>query len=222
MTIKRVHGTQFADALRRSVEQLYNLGDINTAEEVTLKGVDVVNRTAGNCGWDWKLAEVGVDLMLEVVKRADSSTLSVSKLTEIASVWYSDDEFRNACRSHNKAEYLIEHNRDILLGTSSSSTDGSSAEHTPLYTGIVKTFVRDFGFIETESLGDVHMNRSSLIQPNTWQDLRIGQRVVFALRYGGPHPHALRLQPNAEPEQEAGANPSVPTERMNYSEPDVE
>ena len=38
-----------------------------------------------------------------------------------------------------------------------------------------------FGFIQTDSLGDVHMNRSSLVRPSTWQDLREGQKVVFVV-----------------------------------------
>ena len=36
-----------------------------------------------------------------------------------------------------------------------------------------------FGFIQADSRGDVHMNRSSLVRPSTWQDLREGQRVAF-------------------------------------------
>ena len=53
-----------------------------------------------------------------------------------------------------------------------------------------------FGFIQTDSLGDVHMNRSSLVRPSTWQDLREGQKVVVVeLRARHPRGVIARLSP---------------------------
>ncbi len=113
MNMKRVHGTQFAGALHRRVEQLYNLGNTAVAEEVAHKGVSVANRTAVDCGWDFKLAEVGVELLSDVLGRPDVSNSPETRFMETASVWDSDVKFREACRKCKRVEFLFDRNEAL-------------------------------------------------------------------------------------------------------------
>ena len=194
MTIKRVRGTQFADALRRRVEQLYSLGNVSAAEEVAVKGVIVTDRTAAVCGWDWKLVEVGVELLSEVIGRPDTSGSSASKLTEKALTWDSDVRFRDAFGIRRRTQILFERNELLLSAMPNSSRVVLNPERVRLFRGVVKQIINAYGFIVTDSLGDVHMDRSSLVRSSAWQELQIGQRVVFTIRQEDKGPHALELE----------------------------
>ena len=198
MNIKRVRGTQLAGALHRRVEQLYNLGNTSAAEEIALKGVNVVNQTALVCGWDWKLAESGVELLSELLRRPDTSSSSKFRLTELAVAWDSDVRYRDACRSRGRTQGLIERNEGLLGAMPNFSSTVASLDRAQRFTGVVKRITFQYGFIQTDSLGDVHMNQSSLVRPSTWQDLGEGQKVVFGVTYGGKIPHAVELEPDSE------------------------
>ena len=194
MTIKRVHGTQFADALRRRVEQFYILGNADAAEDVALKGVSVVDRTATACGWDSRLAEVGAQLLSEVMGRPDTARSLDSRLTDKAAAWDSDDRYRDACRNHRRTQSLFERN-GVLRGAMPNSSGVVLSTNDPQrFTGVVARIIGSFGFIQTDLLSDVHMDVSSCVQPSAWQHLRIGQTVSFAVRQEDKGPHALELE----------------------------
>ena len=112
MNIKRIHGTQFANGLRRRVEQLYSLGDSNQAKKCGLKGLQVTCVTAETCAWDWKLAEVGIQLLAEMIGREDDLKAHEREFIEIASAWDSNTQFRaafqQACRNRRKLQRLFE------------------------------------------------------------------------------------------------------------------
>ena len=199
MNIKRGRGTQFADGLRRRVEQLYNLGNAGDAKEVALKGVGVAEETAVDCGWDRTLAKVGVQLLSEVMAQPYTPNSPRSLFIQKASAWDANDAFRDACREHPRIQDLIRSNADLYSAMPNFSRVYLKPDHEQIYTGVVKVIMPDFGFITTDLLGDVHMSRSSLVRPSTWNDLRIGQKVVFAVRNEDRGPHALDLETVLEP-----------------------
>ena len=191
---KRIHGTQYAGALRRRVEQLYSLGNTILAEEVALRSADVVERTAEVCGWDWKLAEEGVQLLMEVVGKPGTSESMERKCLEIASTWDMDVKFSESCRSRGKTQRVIERNFRLRSAMPNASMVFRSPEHARFFKGAITKIIGSFGFIGTEALGDVHMDRSSLVSPGSWQDLQVGQEVVFMVRHEQRGPHALELE----------------------------
>ena len=198
ISIKRVHGTQLAGALRRRVEQLHNLGDSSEAQEVALKGVNIVDQTAGACGWDAKLAEEGVQLLSEIVGRPDIPHSSESRFIERASAWNSDAKFREECKNRRRTRLPFERNGSLLNAMPNTSRVVLSRDRTRLYTGVVSRILHGFGFIDTDTLGEIHMDRWSLVQPHTWQDLQVGQKVVFEVIHADKGPHALELVPESE------------------------
>lgn len=198
ITIRRVHGTQFADTLRRRVEQLYALGDIKTMEEVALRGVNVVHTTSATCGWDWKLAEVGVQLLSEMTGHPDIASSLESQFVEMASEWDSDIRFRDACQHRRGFQTLFDRNRRLLDVLPNSSKVVLVTEQLQRLTGVVMMIRDRFGFIRSPSLGAVHMDRGSMVRQSDWQDLRVGQQVVFAVRNEDKGPHALQLELNFE------------------------
>ena len=198
MNVRRGHGTQFANALRRRVEQLYSLGNVGAAEESVLTGISVVDQTAAACGWDWKLAEEGVYLLSEVLGRSDSSSSSKSPFIQTAWEWDSNIVFRDICRDRRRIQDLLGRNSDLHLALPNSAGVDPSSSDARLYTGVIKQIIRTFGFIQADSLGDVHMDRSSLVRASDWHDLRIGQKVVFTVKQGNTGVHALNLMPDAE------------------------
>ena len=199
--IKRVHGTQFADALRRRVEQLYALGNVSEAETMALKGVEVVDRTASACGWDSKLVEEGLKLLSEIMGRSGTSHPFDESFVKKASAWDSDDKFREECMNRRKVQLALESNGRLRSAMPQTCEVVTSRESARLYTGTIDRLFESFGFIRTDSLGDVHMNRSSLLRPSIWRDLRVGQSVVFAVRHDDKGPHALELEPDSEHER---------------------
>ena len=199
ISIRRGHGTQFASALRRRVEQLYTLGNTIASEEEALKGIKVVCRAATDYGWDWKLAEEGVQLLTEVLRHPDISTNSKSEFIQMAGAWDSEDAFRDACRNRTRIQGLIRQNVELRNAMPDSSGAELNPENAQLSTGVIRQVDRRFGFIETDSLGDVHMDRSSLVRPGDWQELRIGQKVVFAVTNRDRGLHASELTIYSEP-----------------------
>lgn len=217
VNIKRVRGTQYADALRRSVEQLYKLGNTQQAEAAAIDGLRVADRTAQNCGWDWKLAEVGIQLLAEVIGRHNTSSSTESISMKTFSDWDSTGDFRDvlslACRNHRKTQDLLDRIY-AFGGISNTSTVVSSLDHTGVIIGVVKAIRDSFGFIQTDTIGDVHMNPSSLQRPGAWRDLRVGQQVGFLVIQAEKGAHALELELYSEP-NDLGSSPALRTAGRN-------
>ena len=191
--IRRAHGTQYAGALRRRAEQLYSLGNPVTAEETVLQGVDAVGQTSIACGWDAKLAEAGVYLLSELMTKANTSPESQSIAAETAKTWDTDFRFSNVCRSGNRSRLLLERSNELADIMPNSSGSLLVPGHTERLEGVVMRIVGNFGFIQTATLGQIHMDRSSLVRPSAWRELRTGQKVTFMARDEAKGPHALEL-----------------------------
>ncbi len=192
--IRRVQGTQLADALRRRVEQLRTLGRMPEAEEQAKKGTRVVNETAEAWGWDWKLAEVGVNLINEILGRSDPSDESKSEFLEVVTTWESGGQVRMALGTNRKHHELLDHVKDRLGITAKDAGSIANHEERQTHSGVIKVIRPYFGFIQTQSLGDIHMNPLSLVDPRVWHDLQTDQQVAFNVVFGERQPHATDLE----------------------------
>lgn len=65
------------------------------------------------------------------------------------------------------------------------------------------------------------MDRSSLVRSSSWQELQIGQKVVFAVKHGDKGPHASELEPDSKPDH-GDTSLTVLTENEDDSVPGVE
>ena len=191
--IKRIHGTQYADALRRRVEQLFVLGNVGEAEEIAIRGMEVVDQTGNDFGLDHKLAEVGVELCDEISGRSDVSAKCERHLREVAKRWGSDRHFEHAIRSISMQPDLF--GDQFVRRQTNEARAGSElgSETESLTKGTVKVVHPRFGFIETEEMGDVHMDQSSMNFPSQWRKLVPGQRVAFVLEPTERGSHARSL-----------------------------
>ena len=202
INIKRVHGTQLAGALRRRVEQLYQLGDTDLAESTALRGITVTDDAAKKCGWDWKLAEEGFRLLAEAMGRYEISSTTESAFTRVASKWDQNSTFRDslaeARRNRTRTQTLFERSSYILSSMPNSKSAVPSSSRARLVVGRIDKKMDHFGFIRTETLGSVHMNRSSLVKPRAWRNLKVGQKVIFLVEKQERGPHALELELYAE------------------------
>ena len=191
--IKRVHGTQYADGLRRRVEQLFVLGNVKEAEKIAMNGIAVVDEAARDFGLDRKLAEVGVELCDEIGSRPDVSRECEMQVHEIARKWGSDSKFTDAIRTVSvRPDLFGDHFRAGQTGWETAS--GLDAPANESFTrGTVKVVHARFGFIETETMGDVHMDRSSMAHASRWQELFPGQPVVFVAKAMDRGVHAINL-----------------------------
>ena len=192
--IRRVQGTQFAGALGRRIEQLCNLGNISEAEEVAFKAISIIKQAASDYGWDWKLVEESVKILAQIVGRHEIARSSECRFIKVASRWDSDDTFRDECRNRPRTHQIIQRNRGLLDAMPNSSKGFVNIGQIRLYRGVVRRVIGDFGFIYAEALGEVHMNRSSLVRLGAWQSINIGQKVVFAVRHENKGPHAVELE----------------------------
>ena len=191
--VKRIQGTQFAEAIRRRVEQLLNLGNWAEAQDEARKGIRLVNEVAETQGWDHKLIEVGADLIYEITSRSDHSGETRSEILDAISRLESDSNYKIDPRISKKSLDLLETAKHRLGMMTGSSNEVGEPNQQVQYEGCVKFIEPFFGFIETQALGDVHIDRSSLTHPNEWENLQVGQRVVFTVQYGGKRPHAVQL-----------------------------
>ena len=191
--VKRIQGTQFAEAIRRRVEQLLNLGNWAEAQDEARKGIRLVNEVAETQGWDHKLIEVGADLIYEITSRSDHSGETRSEVLDAISRLESDSNYKIDPRISKKSLDLLETAKHRLGMMTGSSNEVGEPNQQVQYEGCVKFIEPFFGFIETQALGDVHIDRSSLTHPNEWENLQVGQRVVFTVQYGGKGPHAVQL-----------------------------
>ena len=196
--VKRAQGTQFANGLRRRVEQLKTLGRALEAEEEARKGIKIVNETADAWGWDQKLAEVGVDLVNELLGRSEPSEEAKSEFFEVVSNWESNRLVRIALGTNRKHLGLLDHVKERLGIATKDAQSTANPEGRQEHLGSIKMIGLHFGFIQTESLGDVHMNPLSLLDPREWQTLQVGQRVAFNVIHGDRRPHATELEQGRE------------------------
>ena len=102
-----LQGTQYAEALRRYVEQLTTQLKNDDAADTVIRGLKVVSETATECGWDNKLVEVGVRLLGEKINDLNVA----SQLMQTAQTWDSDNEFvRNCNRQRAIDQFAIHRN----------------------------------------------------------------------------------------------------------------
>ena len=194
INIKRVRGTQYGDALRRRVEQLFTLGNLTEAQELTLVGIDVVDETAGNFRWDKKLAEVGIDLLQELTGRHDLLGSTEKQIARVAGKWNQDPNFidivvkdiPNGIGVFGDLGIEIK-NKELSSGTPRTLPEGFKE-------GIVRMLHPRFGFIATEDSESVHMDRTSVARNTEWRRLRLGQTVVFGVEIHEKGPHAVNLE----------------------------
>ena len=193
-TIKRVHGTQYADALRRRVEQMFTLGNTSEAQDLALDGIKVVDKAAADFGWDKKLAEVGIELCDELNGRNDLFSHTESEMVEIAVRWNQDIGFciisTHIPRSN---EVFYRHSdgkpsiQEILFNQTKTLPENMNL-------GIVSMVSGRFGFIVTEDHESVHMDWTSMAATTQWRKLRIGQTVIFFTEMHEKGPHAVKLE----------------------------
>ena len=193
--VKRVQGTQFANGLRRRVEQLQNLGRTTEAEEEAKKGIIVVNQTAEAWGWDGKLAEAGIELINGILARSEPSDKAKSEFLEVVSTWESGRQVRIALGTSRKHLELLDQAKDRLGIAEKKKGLITESEEQQQHSGFIKAMHPYFGFIQTTSLGDVHMNPLSLLDPREWKNLQMGQQVAFNMLIGDRGPHAIELGP---------------------------
>ena len=194
LNVKRVHGTQFADTLRRRVEQLLSLGETGAAEEEALKGMTVVDLAATRCRWDHKLATVGIRLIAEITTRLDSSRFDLSEVLRFARKWDADSTFVESCKNERRTTALFARSRELTDLMKNSSKDVLVPELPMRFTGCVNRVFGLYGFIRTATIGDVYFNPNSLFRTSDWQKVSVGQRVTFAVIQEEKGPRAVRLQ----------------------------
>ena len=195
INIKRVHGTQYASALRRRVEQLYSLGNDEFAAEEGLKGITVADRTARDYGWDWKLAEEGVKLLADTLVRSDVPFEVNQSIVMLASKWDHEPKFNEECRDRVQTRLLFDRNVVLTQALPETSKLIQGVGRSRRYNGTIKFVTQGFGFITTDAVGEVHMDRSSLSRTVDWRELRTDQRVVFEIVREDRGPHAVELEP---------------------------
>lgn len=82
-----------------------------------------------------------------------------------------------------------------ILADTGEPRDVGSAETQPLAAGSIKRLTdKGFGFIETESGGDLFFH-SSVVQGAVFEQLQVGQRVEFAQGQGPKGPRAETVRP---------------------------
>ena len=190
---RMLQGTQYADALRRHVEQLTGQGKDDEADQSFLSGIQVVEQTAGECGWDDRLANVAIRLLAEKVDDQNSSPYIACRLIDIAIKWDSIDEFVRACNLQKAREQFVRYARLAEVMPNSART-ALSADYTIRFSGIVNRLLGNYGFIECPDLGPVHIRASSMARPGDWSSLQEGQAVEFNAIKQVRGFHAIRLE----------------------------
>ena len=192
--VMRIRGTQYADALRRSVEHFISQGDYESAEELAIKGVHVADEAASAYGWDQQLASVSVRVLAEVLRLYDANSSAISRFTQVSEGWDSDHEFVEKCRDFRKTLACLNRNADLIHIIPNAYKAALSSDRTQRFTGVVSRILGTFGFVRSDSLGEVHMNPKSLVHPSEWANLREGQQVAFSVIRYVKGPHAVWLE----------------------------
>ena len=103
---RMLQGTQYAECLRRFVEQLTIQFKEEEAGEALLTGLQVVEETAADCGWDDKLTEVAVRLLAERIGDPRSPPPLQQQLTKMAQQWDADNMFVRSCSRKRALDQL--------------------------------------------------------------------------------------------------------------------
>lgn len=111
---RMLQGTQYAECLRRSVEQLTIQIRENEAGEALLSGLQVVEETAADCGWDDKLTEVAVRLLAEKIGDPRLPSALQNRLIEVAKRWDADNMFVRSCTRRRASDQLAR-NSDLAI-----------------------------------------------------------------------------------------------------------
>ncbi len=190
---RKLQGTQYAESLRRFVEQLKVQGKEEDATKALITGIQVVEETAADCGWDDKLVTVAIRLLAEKI---DDSTVFLEpgrSLSKIAQDWDSLDEFVGGCNLARAVEQftLHVHLADVMPRCARRAL---GADYSSRFEGRVASLMGSYGFIECNELNSVHMRATSLKSPAEWTLLRVGQRVQFSVINQVRGLHAIRLE----------------------------
>ena len=194
MQIRRVHGTQLADGYRRYAAKLINLGDTNAAKTNVLAGLETVCDTVEICDWDHKLAEMGVQLLSEIISTSEFDGDGTDEMQQIGLTFDLDESFRASCKGSRRVRLNLERFaglRDIFVRTSKLVLN---VDRSRRFVGTVKAMMNNYGFINSFDLGDVHFDRSSLARLGDWQELIIGLEVTFCVDQQDRGPHAWELE----------------------------
>ena len=103
---RMLQGTQYAECLRRSVEQLTVQLKEEEAREALLSGLQVVEETAADCGWDDKLTEVAVRLLAERIGDPRAAAPLQQRLITVAQQWDADPMFVRSCSRKRALDQL--------------------------------------------------------------------------------------------------------------------
>ena len=104
---RMLQGTQYAECLRRSVEQLTIQFREVEAGEALLLGLQVVEETAADCGWDNKLTEVAIRLLAEKIGDPRLPPVLQNRITAVANRWDADNMFVRSCISKRALDQLV-------------------------------------------------------------------------------------------------------------------
>ena len=104
---RMIQGTQYAECLRRAVEQLTIQIKEEEAREALLSGLQIVQETAADCGWDNKLTEVAVRLLAEKFGDPRLPSALQSRLIEIAKQWDADNMFMRSCNRKRALDQFV-------------------------------------------------------------------------------------------------------------------
>ncbi len=192
--VQRIRGTQFADAIRRSVEYYVDQGESKRAGDLALQGLDVVIEAADFYGWDQQLAYVSLRLLAEVLRLYDHSAQETSHFSQISERLDSDREFVEKCRDYRRTLECLKRNTDLILMVPNAYKAALSSDRSQRFSGVVSRILGTYGFIESTSLGSVHMDRKSLLNPVEWANIREGDKVTFEVFRYVKGPHAVFLE----------------------------
>ena len=109
---RMLQGTQYAECLRRLVEQLTIQIREDDAREALLLGLQIVEETAADCGWDDKLSEVAIRLLAEKFGDPGLAEAFHIRLSEFANRWDHDSMFVRSC-TRKRALDQLSRNSDL-------------------------------------------------------------------------------------------------------------
>ena len=190
---RMVQGTQYADALRRYVEQLNGQAKDEEASEALLDGIRIVDQTAADCGWDDKLTNVAIRLLAEKIDDANLRVDVSEQMLNAAAEWDSNESFVRACNLQKGLEQFS-HRARLAEAMPNVSRTAQGADHQARFEGKVDRLLGDYGFIQCAQLGSVHMSATSLVEPGLWSELAVGDGVSFGVISRTRGLHAIRLE----------------------------
>ena len=190
---RRVQGTQYAEAYRRLVEQLKNQGNGDGAGAALQTGIEIVDQTADECGWDGKLSEMGIRLLAESIGVGDMTDNWQNKHMEVAQRWDSNEQFTHNCDGR-RVSSRFQRNTELAKAMPNSSKIVLEDAEILRFDGKVFRIQDSYGFVYCSSLGDVYINPSSMVRRMEWEKLQVGVQVTFGVMHSGRSPIAIRLE----------------------------